>query len=423
MSLLTALSSRLSLFEALQYRDYRIFWFGQVVSVMGFQMLIVTVGWLMYDITGSPVQLGLVGLFAAVPAIVLNLFGGVVADKVNPKRLIMIVQSLNAVAVGALATLTLLELVQPWHIMANSFIIGALGAFDQPSRQAIFPHLIDRRVMMNAVAMNSMIWQGNRIVGPAVAGVLIAWVGASLTLYLATVGFIVFVTFLIAIRMPNIPRSRSATFFRDLLDGLSFVRKHHIFAFLLGMTFFNSFFGLSYIFLLPIFQKDILEVGPTGLGFLHAMSGIGAVTGTLIVGSLRDLQNKGVVLIGGAIAFGTLIILFGFSDWFPVSLALVAFAGMSSSMYMVLAQSTLQLLVPDQLRGRIMGLWGMTFNLLPLGGFYAGLLASYIGAPSAVMIGGAAVIAFAVFGAARDRQVRRLDIQSMQSTIREHERE
>ena len=134
--------------------------------------------------------------------------------------------------------------------------------------------------------------------------------------------------------------------------------------------------------------------------------------------SLRDFQNKGLVLIGGAIAFGTLLILFGYSNWFPVSLALVAFAGMSSSMYMILAQSTLQLLVPDQLRGRIMGLWGMTFNLLPLGGFYAGLLASYIGAPSAVMIGGTAVIAFAVFGAARDRQVRRLDISSMQSTIK-----
>ena len=408
----------MSLFEALQYRDYRIFWFGQVVSVMGFQMLIVTIAWLMYDITGSSVQLGLVGLSMAVPAIVLNLFGGVVADKVDPRRLIMIVQSLNAVAVGTMATLALMGLVQPWHIMANAFIMGALGAFDQPSRQAIFPHLIDRRVMMNAVALNSMIWQGNRIVGPAIAGVLIAWVGVPLTLYLATAGFLVFVVFLSAIRMPNILRSGSATFFRDLLDGLSFVRKHHIFVFLLGMTFFNSFFGLSYIFLMPIFQKDILGVGPSGLGFLHAMSGIGAVTGTLIVASLRDFQNKGLVLIGGAIAFGTLLILFGYSNWFPVSLALVALAGMSTASYMILAQSTLQLLVPDQLRGRIMGLWGMTFNIMPLGGFYAGMLASYIGAPSAVAIGGAAVIAFAVFGAARDRQVRRLDIPSLQSTIK-----
>ena len=418
MSLLTALISRVSLFEALQYRDYRIFWSGQVVSVMGFQMLIVTIGWLMYDITGSSLQLGLVGLSMAVPAIVLNLFGGVVADKVDPRRLIMIVQSLNAVAVGIMATLVLMGLVQPWHIMANAFIMGALGAFDQPSRQAIFPHLIDRRVMMNAVALNSMVWQGNRIVGPAIAGVLIAWVGAPLTLYLATAGFLVFVMFLSAVRMPRIPRSRSAAFFRDLLDGLSFVRKHHIFAFLLGMTFFNSFFGLSYVFLLPIFQKDILGVGPSGLGFLHAMSGIGAVTGTLIVASLRDFRNKGVVLVGGAIAFGTLLILFGYSNWFPVSLALVALAGMSTATYMILTQSTLQLLVPDQLRGRIMGLWGMTFNIMPLGGFYAGILASYIGAPSAVAIGGVAVIAFAVFGAARDRQVRRLDIPSLQSTIK-----
>ena len=317
------------------------------------------------------------------------------------------------------STLTLMGLVQPWHIMANAFIIGALGAFDQPSRQAIFPHLIDRRVMMNAVAMNihDMAGQQNSWPRCSRSAHRLGWsVFDAVSCHRR--GFLVFVTFLIAVRMPNIPRSRSATFFRDLLDGLSLVRKHHIFAFLLGMTFFNSFFGLSYIFPAAHIPKRRFGVGPSGLGFLHAMSGIGAVTGTLIVGSLRDFQNKGVVLIGGAIAFGTLIILFGYSNWLPVSLALVAFAGMSSSMYMILAQSTLQLLVPDQLRGRIMGLWGMTFNLLPLGGFYAGLLASYIGAPSVVMIGGTAVIAFAVFGAARDRQVRRLDISSMQSTIK-----
>ena len=408
MQLMSSIKVRAGVFEALQYRDFRLFWIGQVIGVLGFQMLIISQGWLIYDLTGSKIQLGLVGLSAAVPAILLNLFGGVVADKINPKLLIMGTQSMAGLTVTVLATLVLTHLIQPWHVMAGAFAWGALGAFDQPSRQAMFPHLIDRRSMMNAVALNSMVWQSTRIVGPAMAGIFIDWFGAALTYYLAGAGFFIFVLFLAAVRMPRIVRTRSSSFFRDLMAGVIYVRNNHIFTFLLGMTFFNSFFGLSYIQLMPVFQKDILQVGASGLGVLMAASGVGALTGTLVIASLGNVKQRGKIIIGGAIAFGLLLTLFGYSHWLPVSLVLVALAGGASSIYMILAQSTLQVLVPDEFRGRVMGFWGMTFNIMPLGGFQAGILANYFGAPLTVALGGTAVIAFALLGAARDPEVRRL---------------
>ena len=189
---------------------------------------------------------------------------------------------------------------------------------------------------------------------------------------------------------------------------MTYVRNNHIFTFLLGLTFFNSFFGLSYIQLMPVFQKDILQIGASGLGALMGASGVGALIGTLVIASLGDVKRKGAIIIGGSLAFGLLLVLFGYSSWLPVSLVLVALAGGASSIYMILAQSTLQLLVPDEFRGRVMGFWGMSFNIMPLGGFQAGILANYFGAPLTVALGGSAVIAFALLAAARNPEVRRL---------------
>ncbi|MSQ21854.1 MAG: MFS transporter [Dehalococcoidia bacterium] len=412
MSVWSAIKSRTGIFAALRYRNYRLFWFGQLVSVVGFQMLIVAQGWLVYSLTGSKLQLGLVGLSSAAPSIILNLFGGVVADKVNPRRLIMATQSVSCLVLLVLATLTATHLVQPWHVMVTAFLMGGLGAFDGPSRQAMFPHLIDRSALMNAVALNSTVWQSTRVVGPALAGVLIAWVGPAPVFYMTASGFGIFVLFLARIRMPDIRRAASASFKRDMADGLRFIWSNHIFTFILGMTFFNSFFGMSYIFLMPVFQRDVLHVGPAGLGLLLSMGGVGALSGTAIVAALGNFRAKGLLMILGAVAFGVLLLLFAYSRWFPVSLVLVALAGAASSIYMVSAQSTLQMLVPDQFRGRVMGFWGITYNLMPLGGFQGGVIASMFSAPVAVAVGGTAVIVFALLGAARNVQIRHLGMQT-----------
>jgi MFS family permease len=294
--------------------------------------------------------------------------------------------------------------------MIAAFLMGGLGAFDGPSRQAIFPHLIDRRSMQNAVALNSVIWQGTRIVGPAGAGVLIGVVGSAIIFYMTAVGFVTFVLFLAAVRMPSIERRNSRSVMRDMGDGLAFIGRNFIFMFLLGMTFFNSFFGLSYVQLLPVFQKDVLHVSESGLGLLAGMAGAGALAGTFIVAAMSGIRRKGVVMIGGAVVFGVTLVLFGYSSWFWISVVLVALGGLSSSIYMVLAQTTLQMLVPDQFRGRIMGIWGITYNLMPMGGFQAGMVASLVDARFAVALGGVAVIVFALLGAARSTQVRGLGV-------------
>ena len=398
------------LFESLQYRDYRLFWFGQLVSVLGFQMLMLTQLWLVYDLTGSTIQLGLVGLSSAVPSIVLNLFGGVVADKVNPRRLIMATQLLGAVVILALATLALSDVIQAWHVMVAAFFMGGLMAFDGPSRQSIFPHLIDRRSMQNAVALNAVVWQGTRIVGPGLAGILIEVVGTAVIFYMTAVGFVIFVLFLAAVRMPQIERRSSGSVMRDMGEGLAFIRDNFIFAFLLGMTFFNSFFGLSYVQLLPVFQKDVLNVSESGLGLLAGMAGVGALSGTFIVASMSGIRRKGLVMIGGAVVFGATLVLFGYSRWFWVSVPLVALAGFSSSIYMVLSQTALQMRVPDQFRGRVMGIWIITYNLMPLGGFQAGVVASLVDVRFAVALGGVAVMGFALLGAARSAEVRGLGV-------------
>ncbi|MFH1140209.1 MAG: MFS transporter [Chloroflexota bacterium] len=411
MNVWSTVKSKVGIFEALRYRNYRLFWLGQLVSVVGFQMLVVAQGWLVYSLTGSKLQLGLVGLSSAAPSIILTLFGGVVADKVNPRRLIMATQAVSCLVLLVLATLTATHLVQPWHVMAMAFLMGGLGAFDGPSRQAMFPHLIDRSALMNAVALNSTVWQGTRIVGPALAGVLIDWIGAAPVFYLAAFGFAIFVLFLARIQMPDISRAASASFMRDMADGLRFIWNNHIFTFILGMTFFNSFFGMSYIFLMPVFQKDVLHVSPSGLGLLLSLGGVGALSGTAIVAALGNFRAKGLLMIWGAVAFGFLLLLFAYSRWFPVSLVLVALAGATSSIYMISAQSTLQMLVPDQFRGRVMGFWGITYNLMPLGGFQGGVIASMFSAPVAVAVGGTAVIAFALLGAVRNVQIRRLGMQ------------
>ncbi len=408
MSAQAVIKRRFGMFEALGYRGYRLFWFGSLASVMGFQMLLLTQGWLMYRLTGSPVQLGLVGLASAVPSILLTFFGGVLADKVDQRRLIIATSFLGALIVVAMGLLTLAEMIQPWHLIVGALLLGGVGAFDMPSRQAIFPHLIERRSMMSAVTLNAMIWQGTRIVGPALGAVGIALAGPGYTFLAAAAGYVIFVLFLGMVRLPKVERTVSGNMLKEMGQGLAYVRGNHLFAFLLGMTFFNSFFGMAYITLMPIFQRDILQVGVGGLGWLMTLGGVGAFTGTFAVASIGKNLPKGRLIIGGALLFGASIVAFAYSQWFLLSLGLVFLGGMMSSVYMIAVQSTLQMLVPDQFRGRVMGFWGMTYTMLPLGGFQAGVVTSFLGAPFAVAMGGALVMAFAVVAAARNAQVRRL---------------
>lgn len=381
-----------------------------LASVSGFQMLQFGQLWLMYQITGSPLSLGYVGLANAVPGILLNLFGGVFADRLDKRRLIVTTQATTASLIFLLATLTLLDLVQQWHLLTIAFLVSSVEAFNQPARQALYPHLIERKALVSAVALNSSIWQGTRIIAPAIAGGVIALIGTPASFYLAGLGYVTMTAVMYRLKVPRIEQGTSGSAVRGIMEGLGFIRKNSIFSFLMSMTFFNSFFGMSYVIMMPVFAVDVLQVGAQGQGLLLSVSGAGALLTTLWLGSRSAMRRKGLLMIGGAVMFGLLIAAFGitsrFIGFFPLALGIVFLAGIFNSTYMINVQSSLQTLVPDRMRGRVMGFYGMTWSIMPLGGLQAGALASVISAPLAVAVGGLAVAAFAIGPALANRQVR-----------------
>ena len=413
---------------ALRYPAYRSYWLGTLASVSGFQMFQFGQYWLVYELTGSPLFLGTIGLANAIPAIVLNLFGGVFADLFDKRRLIIITQSITAILIFSLAVLTASGMVAIWHVIVLAFIAGAVNAFDQPARQALYPHLIDRKVMMSAVALNASIWQGTRIVAPAIAGGVIALMGTSASFFLAGTGFVAMAVVMSSLKVPKIERGGSGNAAKDMLDGLKFIRDNSIFSFLIAMTFFNSFFGMSYIMMMPAIAVDILRVGSDGQGLLMGIGGVGALLTTLYLGSHSNFKNKGVMLIGGATMFGGSVIVFGLTillirDFYLTMLVMV-FMGVFSSIYMISIMSSLQMMVPDRMRGRVMGFYGMTWSIMPLSGMQAGLVAKYLGTPLvgepygvaiAVAIGGAAVAAFALGPAMVNGNIRNLGAMLMQA--------
>ena len=416
MSVKTLVASRMGALSrmgsALQYPQYRRYWFSNLFAVSGQQMMILAQGWLVYDLTGSPLYLGYAGLATAIPAIVLNLVGGVLADRLDVRRVIFCTQIVTATLISSIATLVVLDLIQPWHVLVSAFVWGSMQAFNNPARQSIFPHLIDRKDLMNAVSLNSMVWQGTRVIAPSIAGIVVATLGTAVCFYLAALGFLTMGAVVLTLKFEREERERKASMFRDLTEGVGFIRSNFIFLFLIGMTFFNSLFGSAAFQLMPVFARDILDVGASGLGFLLSAGAVGSITGVLILSALGNYERKGLLVVGGAAAYGCALLMFAASSFYALSVVAIMLMGMFNQIYMVSIQSTLQLRVPDQLRGRVMGVWGMTYNLGPLGGMQAGVVASFAGAPVAVAFGGAAILTFALGVALSTREVRQLQVSA-----------
>ena len=262
---------------ALHYPNYRAYWLGMLASVAGFRMFEFGQFWLAYQLTGSPLYLGYVGVAQAVPGVVLNLFGGVFADRLDKRRLIIITQVITAGLIFFLATVTALDVVNRWHVLLVAFLAGGVDAFNQPARQALFPYLIERLVMMSAVALNSTVWPGTAIVVPAIAGGIIALADTHVALYVASLGFLTMAVVVHRLNLPRIVIDAKGNPIQDLTEGLRFIVRNSIFSFLIAMTFFNSFFGISYQIMMPVFAVDVLKVGAPGQGMRLGVRGIGAL--------------------------------------------------------------------------------------------------------------------------------------------------
>ena len=399
---------------ALRYPAYRSFWLGMLASVSGFQMLRFGQFWLIFEITGSPWGLGWIGLANGIPAIVLNLFGGVAADRIDQRRLVMFSQAIIALMIFVLATITLLGLVNQWHLIAVAFLAGAVEAFDQPARRVLFPRLVERKDLMSAVAMNAAIWPGTRILAPAIAGVIIAAFGTSTCFYVAGAGFLVMAIVTARLRIPHVSKTAQTKPLNDILEGLHFIRKDTTFSFLIAMTFFSSFFGMAYIPLMPMITVDVLGVGAEEQGLILGAGGVGSLITALWFGARSNSGSKGLLIVGGGIMSGLTVAIFAITAMVFKSVALamtlMVILSVFNNLSNTASQSSLQLLVPDHIRGRVMGFYGMTYNIRPLGGMQASALASIgaIGAPFSIAIGGLAVASFPILAMIANRKVRNL---------------
>ena len=417
------LMRKLGILAALKHRNFRIYWLGFVTSVSGMQMFLVIQAWLVFDLTGSALQLGFLALARAIPAVVLGLVGGVVADKVDQRRLLIATTAGVATTYLVLGTLTLTGIVQVWHILLSVFLIGGLQAFDQPSRQAIFPNLIDRRDMMSAVALNTTIHPGTRIFAPLVAGLPIDHLGvprqgAAVAIFIVAGTYATFSYMMFRVHLAPVERAQGSSGLQDLKDGIRYIMSSPVFRLLILTSFVNAFFGMAHVTLMPVFAKSLLgDASGSAISLLFSAAGIGGLMGAVIGGSLGAIRRKGWLIIGGASTYGGLLIAFAFAPWYSLALALEWLASICLQVFSVTAQSTLHSLVPDEFRGRVLGVWGMTHSVMqPVGGMAMGGAASGIAASFVVAAGGGVVALFGLLGTGRESRIRNIGAETAATT-------
>lgn len=380
---------------AFSYPNYRRFWFSTVARVFGMQFRFIGGAWLVHELTDSAFWLGVPGVVSALVTIALTVPAGALADRVDTRRLLIVGQTLTTVAHLVIAILTVAGLIEVWMVLVWSAVTGALVAITNPAQNAMLPRLIDRSAMVSAVAYTSAVWNSMRIIGPAAAGVVIAFVGIGQAFFVTTAGFAISTLLIATLRLePRPPAAAGAD--SGMLAGVRYIFANPIFLAVVGLSFFTSIFGMSYVVLLPIFADDILHSGAQGFGFMEAAAGIGALLGTLAIVRIGMGRHTGTVMIASAALFGVWIAAFAVSRSLPLSMALLFASGFVSSLYLNLGMTTLQLLVPDALRGRVMGVWSLTWFLSQLGGFFAASAAELLGTPLAVALGALSVAVFAI---------------------------
>ena len=393
-------------FGALSHPGYRRFWFGSLASVGGYQLLVLGQGWLVFELTGRPLDLGLLGAATAVPAILMSLFGGVLADRVDKRALIVTTSLVTASLLFLLAMLDIRGAVRVWQVYAIAAAIGLVSGIEWPARQAVFPLLIERGQMASAVALNSVLWQVTRIAAPAIGGPVMALFGTAVIFFGGAAGFGAMALVMLTLDIRKVPR-RSAATLHQFRQGVAFIATTRLFAVLIPLTYANMFFGLSYMQLMPAFA-DALGVGESGFGYLLSAIGAGSVVGTACAALMQNVRRLGWAMLGCMLMFAFMVVSFTASPFYALSLLLMFLAGVFNTVFLVTSMTALQLRVPDELRGRVMGIHGITFSLIPLGGLFAGAIAGGTGIRVAVAIGAAILVVIVLAVAATQSEIRRL---------------
>ena len=386
---------------ALNFRDFRLFWIGLFISNIGTWMQITASSWLLYQLTNSPFQLGMNGIFRAVPTLCFGFFGGTLADRYDRKRLLLTTQVVLMFLAFILGLLDQTGLIRVWHIYLLTLLSALVGTLDGPARQAFFPSLIPRSVLPNAIVLNSLLWKGTVLVGPALAGIAISTVGTNGAFYANAVSFLAVVVALLLIRTTASRQRKSERFMKDLHEGLSYVYSRKTILGVMVMEATSSVFGLDQA-MLTIFARDILQVGASGLGFLQSARGLGAVIGSGLLIVMGQPRSQGKILLCSAVLYGAGFALFGLSQSFSLSLLLLLVVGTTDTIWGAARNTILQIDTPDSMRGRVMGVFNLSNRgLTPLGQAETGFVVPLVGAREATFLGGLFVAVVSLITALR----------------------
>jgi MFS family permease len=386
-------------FAALRHRNYRLFFIGQFISLTGTWMQNVAQAWLVYELTNSPFKLGVVSFAAGVPVLLFSLWAGVVADRMPKRRLLLMTQTGMMTLALILAVDVFLGTVQWWHVGILAFLLGTANAFDAPARQAFVVEMVGRNDLMNAIVLNSAIFNSARIIGPALAGVTLAALGASWCFALNAVSFL---AVLVSLGLMNVPpyvgAAATESPLAQMREGVVYIWHHPFVRTLIALVAVSNMFALGYLALLPAFAQDVLHVGTVGYGFMTTAIGVGALAGALMLASLGDYQRKGLMLTAGNLLFPVMVIALSLSKSFHLTIGFLTVAGLGFMTQNATANTLVQTTVPDSLRGRVMSVYMMVFQgFFPIGSLIAGAVAEGFGVPVGAAFGGAIALAYSLY--------------------------
>jgi MFS family permease len=375
-------------FSALKFRDFRLFWTGQVISYSGTWMHSTAQGWLVYSLTKSPFYLGLVSAVSWLPILLLSLVGGVVADRFKKRNLLLITQALSILPALVIGIFTAAGSVTVWLVIAMGFLMGLFNAFDIPARQSFLIEMVKKESLLNAVALNSAAFNGARIIGPVAAGLTIEHFGLAPCFFINAASFLAVIAALSLMRVEGLKGGERKSMVHEISEGMRFIRKQKEVLKPLSTVALFSLFGLPFIALLPVFAEDVLDVGARGLGFLAGSAGVGALSAAMMIAFRGDIRAKSKSIALAGVGFPAALFVFAMSTNYALSLAALVVAGFAIVSFLAMANSSIQLMTPDGMRGRVMSVYTTVFlGMIPVGHSIMGTLASAIGTARAVSLG------------------------------------
>lgn len=396
-------------FSALRHPNYRLWFAGQLVSLVGTWMQSTAQGYLVFELTFNPAYLGYVGFAAGVPSWLFTLYGGLIADRMPRRTLLVITQVSMMILAFILAGLTFSGAVQPWHVVLMALLLGTANAFDAPARQSFVAELVNREDMTNAIALNSTMFNSATAVGPAVAGATYALLGPAWCFTINGVTFLAVIAALLLMRLkPWTPPTRKSSASKDIIEGLRYVGSNSLILVLIGGLGFGALFGFGFITLMPAWAVNVLGGDVTTNGLMQSARGVGAVLAALMIASLGGFNYRGRLLTFGSFVFPILLLMYSLVRSIPLSLLMLIGVGWGFMLFINLSNALIQTIVPDELRGRVMSIFTLSFfGLFPLGSLLAGQAASFIGEQTTVTISAVIMLGFAVVAYLRFPQLRR----------------